>query len=853
LNYQLKRIVTKKLPYQIPNRDCGSIIISIVFVFLIHFSTFCQTKKDKVPLIEVLSQLEKTSNYKFTYANSVINSIKTTHPPKAYTFKEKIRFLTKNTGLDFQFINDNFIAIKVSRKIISVCGYILDAETGMPLEAVAIIGNKQQLITDNVGYFKIDAGIAESIEIRYLGFKPISLKATTFDVSSCKNIYLEPDIESLSEIVLENLFAKGINKTSNGILNVNFSNFGILPGLIETDVFQTIQALPGIQSVNETVSDINIRGGTNAENLILWDGIKMYQSGHFFGLISALSPQITNNASIIKNGSSVEYTDGVSGTVAMSTDKKINDVFKGSIATNFINADVFTDIPTSKNSSLQLSARKAINNLTDVNTPTYAKYFDRIQQDTEIQDFENDNNTTFDFYDTSLRWLYDISDKDFVRINFLYINNDLSFLESARINGEIQSKNSRLEQNTLASSIYFKRDWSNYFTTTIQISNSEYKLGANNVNVLQANSLTQVNKVEETSTKLNTWYIISDEISLLSGYQFTETAVNNLTNVDNPEFIRLVREVVREHGLYSQLNYKNEKAYVSIGARYNYISKFKKHIIEPRLNINYKLTDKLSFELLGEFKHQNTMQIINFQNDFFGIEKRRWFLSNDSTRPVIQSKQMSFGVNYTNNGWLMSLDGYFKNVDNITAQSQGFLNQYIFSQALGSYDTYGIEFLLNKKIGDFSTWLSYTYANNEYTFNNLPEVNFPNNLDIRQSGTFGASYALNNLKFSAGINWHTGIPFTRPITNNEFSNERINYEAANSDNLNDYFRIDASVTYKFKMTKKIKAQTGISVWNASNNDNIISQYYISNESNQVNKVVKNALKLTPNFSFRVLF
>lgn len=64
---------------------------------------------------------------------------------------------------------------------------------------------------------------------------------------------------------------------------MNTAEFGILPGLIEPDILQTVQALPGIKSIDETVSDINVRGGTNDQNLILWNGIKMYQSGHFLG------------------------------------------------------------------------------------------------------------------------------------------------------------------------------------------------------------------------------------------------------------------------------------------------------------------------------------------------------------------------------------------------------------------------------------------------------------------------------------------------------------------------------------------------------------------------------------------
>ena len=820
----------------------------MLFIFLFNF--YSNAQQSKVPLITILTQLEKTGNYQFTYANDVIDGVFVLPPPISLTFKEKIAFLKKKSGLDFEFIDNTFIAIKRSNKLISICGYVLDKETGMPLEAVAILGSKEQVITDAYGYFKMEALVSEDIEIRYLGFIPINIAANAVSIGVCKNIFLEADIESLSEIVLSNIFASGINKVTDGSLNINFSNFGILPGLIEADVLQTIQTLPGVQSVNETVSDINIRGGTNDQNLILWDGIKMYQTGHFFGLISALNPQITNEATVIKNGTSVDYSDGVSGTIAMKTDKKVNNSFSASIATNFISSDVFADIPTSQNSSLQVAARKAITGFGD--TPTYKKYFDRIQQGTEVGNFDN-GNASFDFYDTSLRWIYDLSDKDQIKANFIYIDNNLSFLESETVNTVTQSRTSRLEQNTLASGLSYKRAWNDYLTTTLQVSNSEYKLGANNVDVLQANRLTQVNKVEETSTKLNSWLTINDELSLLNGYQFTETAVNNLTGVDNPEFTRFVREVIREHGVYSQLNYTNDRTHIKLGARYNYIKKFNKHIIEPRLSVHYELAEGFSVELLGEFKHQNTMQIINFQNDFFGVEKRRWFLSNNTTRPIIQSKQVSLGLNYARSGWLISADGYFKNVDGINAPTQGFVNQYIFSDAIGSYDVYGIDFLLNKKIDKLSMWLNYSFANNDYTFNSLEEINFPNNLDINHSISFGTSYTMNDFKVSAGLNWRTGIPTTKPIAGNEFSENSINYASANSSNLNEYLRIDASVTYRFNLTNRIKAQAGASVWNASNNNNTISSFYNSDDQGNVSKISKNALELTPNVSFRVLF
>ena len=70
------------------------------------------------------------------------------------------------------------------------------------------------------------------------------------------------------------------------------------------------------------------------------------------------------------------------------------------------------------------------------------------------------------------------------------------------------------------------------------------------------------------------------------------------------------------------------------------------------LIIHKKINDTFSVEVLGEFKHQNVSQIINFQNDFLGIEKRRWQLSDNDSIPIIRSKQASVGFTYKKKQWL---------------------------------------------------------------------------------------------------------------------------------------------------------------------------------------------------------
>ncbi|MHA7058161.1 TonB-dependent receptor [Aquimarina sp. M1] len=810
-------------------------------------------ENESFSLVDLLIQIEAKFSYKFTYADDTVENVFVSDIPQDINFDQILTYLRQETGLEFTILNDTFVSINKGNQSFSICGVVRDLNTEKTVSGVTIKGEKSSTISDTNGYFRLEVfDKKETIIISHLGYRTSYRTSDFFNKVDCISIYLEPKTEMLAEIILKDYLTKGINKTDDGAFQINYNEFGILPGLIEADVLQTIQALPGIQSADETVSNINIRGGTHDQNLILWDGIRMYQSGHFFGLISIFNPSITNKATVIKNGTDTEYADGVSGTILMNTDTEINSDFRSTIGVNLINADVFTDIPVGKKSSVQLSARKAINEF--VETPTYIQYFDRISQDSEIGN-NNETGIGFDFYDVNLRWNWKISERDMIRINFLGISNELVFTENATVNAVNTSRKSSLVQNSIAGGIWYQRYWSDRFTTTLQAYETDYRLQSENADLENEQRFLQENIVSETSLKLNTHYKLREHISWFNGYQLIETGVSNLNDIDNPVFRRNRVRVIRNHSAFSQLSYKNTRALnsVNLGVRYSFNEKFKTHIVEPRLSYNQKFLNYFNFEILGEFKHQNTSQIINFQNDFLGIEKRRWVLANDDDIPVIRSKQASLGLQYNRKGWLISSEGYYKIVNGITARSQGFQNQYEFIQAIGDYAVTGIDFLLNKRFRNLSSWLGYSYANNEYTFETFDEKQFANNIDITHSLTLGVAYTIEDLKISAGLNWHSGLPTTRPEFMNEVAEDKINYNPANSSRLPEYMRLDISATYDFELSNKVKCHAGISVWNFSDRNNTISNYYRIDEENKPKEIVNSSLEITPNATLRVSF
>lgn len=844
------------------------LLISTCLLYSIFSFSQNLTKESKL-LSEYLVEIEKEYEVTFTYANKVIETIKITPPSKKITLPELIEYLKVKTGLAFTFSTSTNILIssKISSDII--CGYLVDSNSKQYLKGAHILVLKSNIHTtsNSAGYFSIPKiNENQTIQISHVGYPTTYLNAADFLTDNlCKTIPLSEKFEALSEVVLQNYLTSGISiKTDNSFV-IAPQEFGILPGMVEPDVLQQIQALPGISSVDETVSDINIRGGANDQNLLLWDGIKMYHSGHFFGLISAYNPYLTESVTVIKNGTNAQYNDGVSGTIAIESIDEIKEHAFGGAGINSLSADAYAQIPITKKVAIQVSGRRAITDLW--NSFTYQQYFKRIFQNSKVSTSliaDNayvESSSNFYFYDYSIKVLYDINEKHKLRFSLLKVENELGYKEAVDVETDTTEnyKTSSLEQKNNGFGLQLTDNWNAKFKMVFNAYYTKYNLNSSNRSLLTEQLLQQNNEVLETGVKLNTHFTVSKKINLLSGYHFYELGITNTEVVNVPNYSRIIKRVLRNHALFSEVSYisGNTNTFVNAGLRLNYIENFNTFIIEPRIQALHKINKHFSFKIAGEFKSQNATQIIDLQEDFLGVEKRRWVLADNKTIPIIKSKQASAGFNFHKQHVFFDIEGFYKYVDGITTANQGFQNQNQYIKTSGSYTVKGLEFLINRKTDAFSTWLGYTYNYNTYNFQALTPNEFPNNLDIRHSISFGNTYTYKKFNFAVGLLWRTGKPFTKPQESNPIAvdglNSYINYNAPNSDNLPNYYRVDFSSTYKFNLNNKIYAMAGVSILNIFNAKNILNTYHKITPEGAVNNIDNFALGTTPNFTFRVSF
>lgn len=840
---------------------------NIVFLFcLLFFSSLFKGKAQDIPasikLKTYLLQVEKKFNVKFSYLDSDIEKITIT-PLQNTTLSSILEEIEANTQLQIKKISERYYAISKS-DYVAICGQFFGNNKNALLGAqVDVLDYEITTTTDAEGNFRLAKVPKDAIiRVKYPEYRTRFITVRELENKNPCSVYLMvPLYNQLEEVVLYKFLTTGLTKGSDASIVLNTSTFGILPGLIEPDVLQTVQALPGIKSIDETVSDINIRGGTNDQNLVLWDGIKMYQSGHFFGLISAFNPYLTDNVAIIKNGTSAQYGDGVSGVLDMRTKNTVNDSFFGGAGLNMVSADFYGQLPISHNMAFQFSARRSLTDF--VATPTYNQFFEKAFQDSNIKNGSSPSNreierrADFYFYDFSAKLLYDIRPNQKLRFSFININNTLDYQEEFMQTGNTTF--SSLDQRNTSFGGVLESVWNPSFSTTVNAYYTRYNLEALNVaNAVQ--QLFQNNKVEETGFKIQSNYHFSDQLQWSNGYQLNEVGIINLADVTQPPYRSNIKGVIRTNALFSEIGFNNDKINARGGLRLNYIENldtFKKWIIEPRLNVNYGFNDFFKLDVLAEFKSQSTNQVIDLEQNFLGVEKKRWILADEEMLPVTTSKQASVGFNYDKRTLYIGLEGFYKQVNGVSTETQGFQNQNQFNGEIGKYSVHGAEFLINKKTATYSTWLSYTYNNNTYTFADIQPNKFPNNLDIRHTVTFAGTYNYKKIKFGVGFNYRSGKPYTKPQRSNSINTinfpNAINYESPNSSRLPDYLRADASALYNFPINDGIKATLGISILNILDKKNILDTYYKLSPTNEIETVERVSLGVTPNASFRLQF
>ncbi|WP_298904095.1 TonB-dependent receptor [uncultured Psychroserpens sp.] len=663
------------------------------------------------------------------------------------------------------------------------------------------------------------------------------------------------NVQELEKIIINSYLTKGISKRKDGSYEISPKSLGILPGLTEPDVLESIQLLPGVVSPNETASGFLVRGGKMDQNRLIWDGINIYHKGHLFGMISPFNPNATKAITFINKGSHPRYGERASSVISMKTTSSIENRMSAQFGFNGINGDAFIDMPIIKNKlGIQASVRSSYTGL--YQSYTFDKLADKVFESTKIEDGDNPDND-FSFLDYNIKLNYKPNTNNSLYASLISIDNQLNYTVGDSNTNE--SFNDIMSIKNYGYGVGWYKQWNSRLSQNTTAYFSEYNL---NYNFITSENETQVSDFEKRNvifdSGISTEFTqqINTQNTATLGYQFSLKDVGYaFLNTTNLEFVLDEdKTVVKSHALYGNYNYKNSKLFdVSLGIRASYFEELETVRIEPRLLLYKQLFKNIKIQISGEIKNQVISEIDETIISDLSLENRVWRLANGREFPIIKSKQVSAGFIYTKNGWTLDVDNYYKTLDDITALSFGFLNPNNSQFNLGEQRIYGVDVFLRKRFRAFNSWVSYSFNNSESKYQNLNnDQYFDSRSNVRHAVTTSLSYKLSNFQVALGWRWQTGKPYTAStngVDGLEFNN------GINTERLPNYHRLDISSTYAFKFSteSQLRAKIGFSIRNVYNNKNLISREYRGNNdfNSEIETIDRFSIGFTPNILFRM--
>jgi hypothetical protein len=737
----------------------------------------------------------------------------------------------------------------------NLAGYIRDIETGEPLVGALIYIEKPRIgvATDQYGYFSltIPKGKHELL-LQCIGYKDSKRQIVLYNEGTLDIEMLE-DIIPLKEVIIEAEKDINISGMQMGLDKLDAQSMKKVPPILgEVDVLKIALTLPGVQTVGEGANGINVRGGTADQNLMLLDETPIFNPTHLFGFFSSFNPDIIKSVELHKGGIPAEYGGRISSVFEVQTKEGNNKKFVGSGGISPVTARLAFEGPIIKDKlSYLVGGRSTYSNwiLKQLPNPniknskaSFYDFFGKISYELNDKnsiyaqgylsndEFKFNSDTTYQYSNenASLQWKHVFNNKLYGVFSGLYsgyhynIASNKNEVNAFDMDYSIQNYGGKLDFSYFPNSKH-KIDFG--------ISSLYYALAPGTLSPQGSASLIDPIVLEneqglESAVYIGDKFDINQRLSLYVGLRYS------LYNYLGPKTV----SEYAEDGPIEDATKTGETSYGENELIQTY------HGPELRLSARYALNEdnalKLSFNRMRQYIHMLSNTTSISPTDI-------WKLSDTQVQPQL-GDQISLGYyrNFKNNTIEGSVEGYYKNIDNLLDFKSGaqlILNEQIETDIVsGLGKSYGVEVLLKKKTGKLNGWISYTYAramikvDSEYLSERINQGEFypasfdkPHSLNVLTNWKFSR-----RLSVSGNIAYSTGRPITYPIAKyNYIGTERLHYSERNQYRIPDYFRFDLSLNVEgnHKVKKLNHSSWTFAVYNLTGRDNAYSIYFVSEE------------------------
>jgi len=813
------------------------------------------------PLESVLQWFNDTHQLKIAYDNEAVADKMVTANIEQKTIDETLKIVLEGTGLSHNIINGKIVVFPEVQHSngpqkfnFQLSGKIVDVNSGetLPNALIQLKGTNKGTVSNMDGHFtlfKVPTDTSTLI-IDYLGYMKKEIKLSPEIPLSQLEVGLQSDIEVLQDVTIKDVYEQPI-EVSPAVSKMAFNpnELKSLPTLGEHDLFRTLQYMPGVSGTNESSSGLSIRGSLPSQNLVLLDGFTLYHLDHFFGVFSALNSDVIKDVQIYKSGYQSKYGGRVSGVVDITGKNGGTNKAKYSLGANLLSLRATAQIPIGKKVSVLASFRRSFTDA--VQSDLYKDLFDvarendeqinRPVDDPKFEDIEPE----FYFTDVNLKTSYRPSQKDIISLS-LYAGRDHLYGETTNTTTfesiDIFYEEKLTENNEWGNGgigLRWGRQWNDKYYSNLRFTFSNFERNYNFEYNYQLDSAQdsrqanftffQDNNIQDANFLLDNVYTFNNKLSLDFGihaneYQITYKTTSNGQVADEQD------NKGKISSLYTTANYNfTDKLRVSAGFRTNKHELNDTSYFEPRFSLQYKISNELNFKAAYGVYHQFLNQVL-YDHPFNGSQNF-WAFSNQDGIPVVKSKHYVAGLTYQKNGLIIDLEAYYKDLSGVVEFN---LAPYFISEesldfgflAGGEGRMRGIDLMIQKELGKYKGWISYSLAR---SFQSFPSVDngtyYPSLQDQSHEVNVVNMLKTGRWDFSAAWVYGSGTPYAQfdilYFTDDSGTIEDfiLVKDRKNTSRLPTYHRLDLSCAYDLNL-KKGSGQIGLSIFNAYGRKNI---------------------------------
>ncbi len=742
---------------------------------------------------------------------------------------------------------------------VTVSGYMTDAASGESLISATLLDriSGQGAVTNNYGFYTLTLPAGEvSLEYSYTGYETVVKEfRLTRDTVIHVGLTFSPEMLS-GATVTASRSEIGVRGTQMSAIEIPVNQIRRVPALAgEVDVIKAIQLLPGVQSGTEGSAGLYVRGGGPDENLLLLDGVPIYNVNHMMGFFSVFNADAIKNVTLYKGSFPARFGSRLSSIVDVRMKDGNDQAWHGSASLGLLSAKVNVEGPIVKGkTTFNVSARRTYYDI--LAQPLIALYMRNNRED-------GDQATGgYYFYDLNAKLTHTFSNRDKLYASY-YMGDDRVY---ARLKMSDGSTDTRLNLGWNWGNIVGSLRWNHVFgprlfvNTTVNYTqyrhllditgNERYQGGANTDFTLGYNSLIndlsaaadfEFNPVPEHDVRFGGTFIHHTFKPSVTTVRFSESAQKDAA-IDTTFGDRNL--FTNEAALYAEDNWSiTPWLKVNLGLRYSLYATSGRtyHSLEPRVSLRALFTDDFSFKA----SYSEMSQAVHLlSNSNISLPTDLWVPSTDRIEPM-RSKQAAAGLFYSLGVVDLSLEGYYKHMDNVLeyrdgASFFGSTTGWEDKVAMGKGWAYGVEFLVQKKTGRLTGWIGYTWSKTMRQFDREGHVinfgkPFPAKYDRRHDLSITAAYELTKkIDLAATFVYGTGVCGSlalqtiqaMPGYDRQFDYYMladtfpVDYlEGRNNYRMPSYQRLDLGVNFKRTFRNGHHRTISLSVFNAYNRNN----------------------------------